>query len=66
MAESRWMCSDCGTLLGIKRDGVLHVRYKEAQYVIGGVSAIVTSACRHCGAINALQLSDSRRKATQA
>jgi hypothetical protein len=44
-----WRCHACATLLGVERDGELHVKYKEAHYWIRGGCRHV---CRCCGAMN--------------
>ena len=44
-----WRCDTCATLLGVERDGELHVKYKEAQYWIRGACR---HTCRRCGAMN--------------
>jgi len=50
-AARHWRCLACGALLGVERDGELHVKYKEAQYWIRGHCR---HACRRCGAMNTL------------
>lgn len=48
-AARPWRCHACGSLLGVERDGDLHVKYKEAQYWIRGHCR---HACRRCRAMN--------------
>jgi hypothetical protein len=40
-----WRCGRCGTLLGVERDGKLHLKYKTAQYLVEGT---VTAVCHRC------------------
>jgi len=47
--EREWRCSRCRTLLGIWRNGRLHLQYKKAQYLVDGK---VLAVCRTCSAIN--------------
>jgi hypothetical protein len=47
--EHEWRCRGCGTLLGVERQGRLHLKYKNAQYVVTGP---VTAICRRCEASN--------------
>ena len=46
-----WRCRACAALLGMERDGELHVKYKEAVYSIRGQCR---HGCRRCGAMNVL------------
>ncbi len=48
-SEREWRCQACGTLLGLERQGRLHLKYKTAQYVVTGR---VTATCRRCSAEN--------------
>ena len=44
-----WRCRRCSTLLGVERQGRLHLKYKTAQYVVTGP---VTAICRRCETTN--------------
>lgn len=50
--EREWRCEKCGTLLGVGREARLHLRYKEAQYIVDGGDFVVTAVCRNCSAVN--------------
>lgn len=55
VADARWSCSSCGSLLGFydPREDVLRVRYKDHMlYVRVGVGGFVQVICRGCGAVN--------------
>ncbi len=43
--ERNWRCRKCGTLLGVERNGKLHLKYKAAQYLVEGS---VTAVCHRC------------------
>jgi len=45
----QWRCRTCGTLLGVQRDGRLHLKYKSAQYIVTGT---VAGICRRCDTTN--------------
>ncbi|MCC6644567.1 MAG: hypothetical protein IT374_03220 [Polyangiaceae bacterium] len=47
--EREWRCRSCGTLLGVERQGKMHLKYKTAQYVVTGP---VTAICRRCSELN--------------
>ena len=51
-AEREWRCKECETLLGVERGPRLHLRYKQAQYVVDGGDYIVIAVCRTCSAVN--------------
>ena len=48
-SEREWRCRVCGTLLGLERQGRLHLKYKTAHYVVTGP---VTAICRRCSERN--------------
>lgn len=50
--EREWRCRKCGTLLGVERGTRLHLRYKQAQYVVDGGDYSVIAVCRNCATIN--------------
>ena len=55
VADARWSCSACGSLLGFynSKEDVLRVRYKDHMlYVRVGVGGFVQVICRGCGAVN--------------
>jgi len=55
VADARWSCSSCGSLLGFydPREDVLRVRYKDHMlYVKVGEGGFVQVICRGCGAVN--------------
>ena len=47
--DKKWRCQKCETLLGIWRNGKLHLQYKKAQYMVDGN---VLAVCRTCSTIN--------------
>ncbi|MFI5298641.1 MAG: hypothetical protein ACHREM_11125 [Polyangiales bacterium] len=47
--EREWRCRRCTTLLGVERNGRLHLKYKSAQYVVMGP---VVAVCRRCSGTN--------------
>ncbi|MFI5298769.1 MAG: hypothetical protein ACHREM_11790 [Polyangiales bacterium] len=48
-SEREWRCDTCSTLLGVERNGRLHLKYKTAQYVVKGP---VMAVCRRCAGIS--------------
>jgi hypothetical protein len=50
--EREWRCQECDTLLGVERGARLHLRYKQAQYVVDGDDYNVIAVCRNCSAVN--------------
>lgn len=50
--EREWRCAKCETLLGVERGPRLHLRYKDAQYVVDGDDYTVIAVCRNCSTVN--------------
>ncbi len=50
--ETEWRCSRCGKLLGILRDGRLHLRFARGHEFLVGFPA--TGVCRGCHTLNEL------------
>jgi len=50
--EREWRCKKCDTLLGVERGARLHLRYKQAQYVVDGDDYNVIAVCRNCSDVN--------------
>lgn len=51
LAEHRWSCSQCGSLLAVERAERLHIKLRRLHYIIDGPAFRVTAVCRHCGAV---------------
>ena len=49
--ERSWRCRRCGALLGVERDGKLHLKYKAAQYLVEGS---VTAVCHRCNELSVM------------
>jgi phage FluMu protein Com len=47
--EREWRCRKCRSLLGMERSGRLHLKYKDAQFVVEGK---VMAVCRRCSELN--------------
>lgn len=47
-----WRCKKCNTLLGVVIGERLHLRYKQAQYVVNGDNYNVIAVCRNCFSVN--------------
>jgi hypothetical protein len=47
--EATWRCGACNLLLGIHRDGALHIKYKELQATVIGR---FRTSCRRCATPN--------------
>lgn len=45
-----WNCSCCGKLLGIRRDGLMHLSFARGHEYL--VSFPATATCRRCGTLN--------------
>lgn len=50
--ETEWRCRQCDTLLGVKQDRRIYLRYKQMQYIIDGGDFQITAVCRNCSSIN--------------
>jgi len=51
--ETEWRCSQCNKLLGVLRDGRLHLRFARGHEYLVGFPA--TSVCRTCRTLNELK-----------
>jgi phage FluMu protein Com len=50
MDETEWRCRHCGKLLGVLRDGRLHLRFTRGhEYLVGFPT---TGVCRGCRTLN--------------
>ena len=49
--EKEWRCKECDTLLGVERGARLHLRNKQAQYIVDGDFAVL-AVCRNCSIVN--------------
>lgn len=45
-----WRCTRCGKLLGLYRDGRLHLRFARGHEYFVGFPAV--ASCRGCGTLN--------------
>ena len=45
-----WRCNCCGKLLGVRRDGLIHVSFARGHEYL--VSLPATATCRGCGTLN--------------
>lgn len=45
-----WRCAGCGKLLGIHRDGQMHLSFARGHEYL--VNYPATATCRRCGALN--------------
>lgn len=50
---NEWRCSSCGKLLGVFRDGGMHLRFARSHEYV--VTLPVIATCRGCGALNQSQ-----------
>ena len=50
--EKEWRCKECNTLLGKEQGLRLHLRYKQAQYIVDGEDYNVIAVCRNCSTVN--------------
>lgn len=49
-ASSDWRCTECRKLLGVGRDGRMHLRFARGhEYLVGFP---VTATCRSCSTLN--------------
>lgn len=52
-ANSDWRCTSCAKLLGVCRDGRMHLRFTRGHEYLAGFP--VQATCRGCGALNELR-----------
>lgn len=50
--KKEWLCEKCETLLGVEHGARLHLRHKQAQYIVGGRDYSVIAVCRNCATAN--------------
>ena len=50
--EKKWHCKKCETVLGVEHGTRLDLRYKQAQYIVGGSDYDVIAVCRKCSTVN--------------
>lgn len=50
MDETEWRCRRCGKLLGVVRDGRLHLRFARGHDYLVGLPA--SGVCRGCRTLN--------------
>lgn len=50
--EKEWRCKECDTLIGIELGARLHLRFKQAQYIVDGGDYNVIAVCRNCSTVN--------------
>lgn len=49
-SNTDWRCTQCDKLLGVRRDGRMHLRFARAhEYLVGFP---ITATCRGCGTLN--------------
>ena len=56
--NSQWRCADCDKLLGVCRDGRMHLRFARAHEYLVGFPIVAT--CRGCGTLNRLTAAPPR------
>ena len=49
-SNSEWRCTRCDKLLGVRRDGRMHLRFARGHEYFVGFPA--TATCRGCGTLN--------------
>ena len=52
-ASTEWRCTRCDKLLGVCRDGRMHLRFARGHEYFVGFPVVAT--CRGCGALNQAQ-----------
>lgn len=48
--EREWRCNGCAKLLGVCRDGQMHLRFARGHEYLVGFPVVAT--CRGCGSLN--------------
>ena len=56
--EREWRCSSCAKLLGVCRDGKMHLRFARGHEYLVGFPVVAT--CRGCGSLNTVTGTASR------
>lgn len=64
--DREWRCEKCDALLGVARGDRLHLRYKDAQYVVDGEDYSVLAVCRNCTTVNERGKTEGAEKRTAA
>ena len=53
-----WRCTGCGKLLGVRRDGRMHLRFARGHEYFVGFPVVAT--CRSCGTLNRVTVPATR------
>jgi hypothetical protein len=46
--NAEWKCTQCETLLGMRLADHIHLKFKQAQYLVRGDAFTVVAVCRNC------------------
>jgi hypothetical protein len=57
-ASQEWRCTCCGKLLGVCRDGRMHLRFARSHEYLVGFPVVAT--CRGCGTLNRVTVPATR------
>lgn len=49
-SNPNWRCTRCNKLLGVRRDGRMHIRFSAGHEYLTGFP--VSATCRGCGTLN--------------
>ncbi len=50
ISNTGWRCTSCNKLLGVRRDGRMHLRFARSHEYLAGFP--ITATCRGCGTLN--------------